>query len=93
MLCLEFEEYELIFSKKELWILESHEEVFDEDYVDEIRKKLDNYFDSTFDDYSKEFDEGFLVLDNVSNDYGNFLLIYLNNELNSIKLTRRYFDD
>ncbi len=35
----------------------------------------------------------FLVLDNVSNDYGNFLLIYLTNELNSIKLTRRYFDD
>lgn len=93
MLCLEFEEYELIFSKNELWILDSHEEVFDEGYIDEIREKLDNYFDSAFDDYSKEFDEGFLVLDNVSNDYGNFLLIYLTNELNSIKLTRRYFDD
>lgn len=41
MLSLEFEKYELILSKNELWVLESKEVFFDEDEIDMIREKLD----------------------------------------------------
>lgn len=93
MLSLEFEEYELIFSKTELWILESKEDVFSEYDVDKIRKKLNVFLDSTFDDSNNEFDEGYLLWDDVNKKYGDFLLIYLNNKFNTINFTRRYFDD
>lgn len=41
MLGLEFEEYELILSENELWILESKEIIFNENEIDKIRKMVD----------------------------------------------------
>ena len=93
MLSLEFEKYELILSKNELWVLESKEVVFDEDEIDIIREKLDCTLNSILDDVNTDFNERYLILENVNKRYGDFLLIYLNNKLNNIKLTRRYFND
>ena len=46
----------------------------------------------SFEKICEDFDEGYLVLDNLNEKYGNFLLGYLNNRLDNIKLTRRYLD-
>ena len=93
MLGFDFEEYELILSQEELWILESKEEIFSDDIINEIREDADRILDLVFEDANYEFEEGYLVLDNVNRSYGNFLLGYLNNRLNNIKLTRRYLHD
>ena len=93
MLSLEFEKYELILSKNELGVLESKEVVFDEDEINIIREKLDCTLNSILDDVNADFNERYLILENVNKRYGDFLLIYLNNKLNNIKLTRRYFND
>lgn len=92
MLGLEFEEYELILSKNELWILESKGIIFD-DEIKEIREDAEAYLDSVFEEANLEFDEGYLVLDNVNQIYGDLLLINLNNKLNNIKLTRRFLNE
>ena len=93
MLSLEFEKYELILSRNELWILESKDVVFDEDEIDKIREKLDINLKSILEEVNNDFKEEYLILDNVNKKYGDFLLIYLNNKLNNIKLTRRYLDE
>ena len=46
MLGWDFEEYELILSNKELWILESKENILDSEMIDEIRKIADESFES-----------------------------------------------
>jgi hypothetical protein len=84
MLSLEFEEFEIISSQKELWILESREITLDEVDLDNIRYKFDIALDSYFDEAKKDFDEGHLILDNVNKRYCDFLLTYLNNS--AIKL-------
>lgn len=58
MLSLEFEEYELIFSQNEFWILESREEVFDKEYIDKIRENLNVGFESILDEVNDDFGEG-----------------------------------
>lgn len=79
-------------SQRELWVLESKTDVFDESLVNGIRNDLDNGLQAILDEISEDFDEGYLVLDNLNEKYGNFLLCYLNNRLDNIKLTRRYLD-
>lgn len=54
ILGLEFEEYGLILSRNELWILESKEVVFSEDEINEIRKNADIFFQSTYEDINFE---------------------------------------
>jgi hypothetical protein len=93
MLGLEFEEYEIISSQNELWILESKEVVLDKDNLDKLRKKLDDSLNSFFDEVRPNFDEGYLILDNVNEGYGNFLLNYLNRKCDKVKLTRRYLNE
>ncbi len=44
MLGFDFEDYELVISHKELWILESHEHVFTDEEINEIRKDVDDFF-------------------------------------------------
>lgn len=90
MLGLEFEEFELISSLNELWILESREVVFSEDMINQIHDEVSQYYDSIFKECISEFDEGYLVIVNLKKRYGDFLLTYLNNDLNNIKLTKRY---
>lgn len=46
MLGLEFEEFELIFSREELWILESREQIFVEEEIKKIRNIVDSYYNS-----------------------------------------------
>lgn len=92
MLQHDFEEFEIVLSQRELWVLESKTEVFDESFVNEIRKDLDEGLQAILDEICEDFDEGYLVLDNLNEKYGNFLLCYLNNRLDNIKLTRRYLD-
>lgn len=77
MLGLEFEEFEIISSRHELWILESREVVFDECTLNKLRKKFDDSLNSYFDEIIPNFDDGYLILDNVNEGYGNFLLNYL----------------
>ena len=93
MLGLDFEEFELISSKEELWILESREEIFSDEEIIKIRDKVETYYNSISFDTNLEFNEGYVIIDNVNRVYGDFLLDYLNNDFNNIKLTRRYLDD
>ena len=58
MLCLDFEEYELILSENELWILKSKEVIFDDEIIGNIRDKVDRYYDLIFHEINNEFDEG-----------------------------------
>lgn len=89
MLGLDFEEFEIISAQKELWILESRKLVLEEVVIEKLRKKFDDALNSSFDEVVKEFDEKYLILDNVNEIYGDFLLNYLNNKCDKIKLTRK----
>lgn len=80
MLGLDFEDFEIISSQKELWILESKEIVLDSQTIEKLRKTFDDALNSSFDEVMEVFDEGYLILDNVSEIYGDFLLNYLNNK-------------
>ena len=93
MLGLEFEEFEIISSQQELWILESREVVFDEHTLNKLRNKFDDSLNSYFDEIMPNFDDGYLILENVNEEYGNFLLNYLNKKCDKVKLTRRYLYD
>ena len=53
----------------------------------------DDKLNSYFDEMMIEFEESYLILDAVNESYGEFLLNYLNNKFDKIKLTRRYLDD
>ena len=93
MLGYEFEEYELISSKHELWILESKENVFDEYEINKIRYKANNLFKSCEDELNAELEHGYEIIDNIDEIYGEMLLTYLNKNFNNVKLTRRYLDE
>ena len=93
MLGLEFEEFELISSREELWILESREQIFHDDEINKIRHIIDSYYNSIFFDINSECDEGYEVIDEFNKRYGDFLLNYLNNDYYNIKLTMRYLND
>lgn len=82
MLKYDFEEYEIILSQRELWILESRIDVFDESLVNEIREYLDDGFQAILDEIDCDFSEGYFVLDNLDKHYGDFILTYLNRKLN-----------
>lgn len=91
MLGLEFQEFELISSQNELWILKSNEMVFDDEIIAEIRQKSDEYFELSMDDANNY--EGYVALDNQNRCYGDLLLNYINNNFNNIKLIRRDLND
>lgn len=93
MLGLEFEEYELILSEKELWILESREVIFSENEINEIRRKVDLFFNLCFDDVNHDVKMSFDVLDNSNKLYGFMLLNYFNNKFDNIKLTMRVLNE
>lgn len=93
MLGFDFEEFELISSKNELWILESRERVFSAEEINEIRRTANNYFDLVYDEVNLEFEKGYMVMDNLEKVYGDLLLDYLNNNFENVKLTRRYLSD
>ena len=88
MLSKEFEEYEIISARNELWILESKEMIFDEEKISEIRKNADESFESYFEEINVGLKEGYRVIDNVDRNYGIFLLKYLNKEFDNIKLMK-----
>lgn len=93
MLGLEFEDFELIFSKNEMWILESKQGVFDDDEIDKIRETANNYFDACYDNVSCDFEEGYLLIDYLNRCYGDKLLNYINKKFDNISLIRRYLYD
>ncbi|WP_298522358.1 hypothetical protein [uncultured Methanobrevibacter sp.] len=88
MLGKEFEEYELISTKNELWILESKEIVFSDEVIQDIRNNADESFESYLRETNVELEKGHQVIDNVDRDYGIYLLNYLNNEFENIKLRK-----
>lgn len=71
MLGLEFEEFELILSENELWILESKEIIYD-DEINDIRENVDDYFDLLYNDSNYEFQKGYLIIDNINKIFGDF---------------------
>ena len=93
MLGFDFEEFELILSDKELWILESRDIVLSNEEINEIRKEANNYFKQAYDEVNQNFEKGHQVIDNVEDRYGNYLINYLNNYNENIKLTRRIFNE
>lgn len=92
MLGLDFEEYEIIVSKNELWILESKEIIFTDGEITAIRHKAKDFFDSISNDMNIEFKKGYQTIDAIDKLYGDFLLNYLNNNYDNINLSRRYLD-
>ena len=93
MLSNEFEEYEIISAKNELWILESKEMIFVDEIVEEIRKNANKSFKSYLNEANVELKESYRIIDNVDRDYGFYLLSYLNNEFENIKLTKVDLDE
>lgn len=93
MLGFDFEDYELIFSKNELWILESQSMVFDDDEINKIREITDILFNRVYEDMIFDFEEGYLINDNLDEIYGNLILNYLNINYENIKLSRRFLND
>lgn len=77
MLGFDFEDYELIFARNELWILESKNGILDMDEINYIREKADNLFNQCYDEVNQDFEEGYFVIDNVDDQYGSYLLNYL----------------
>lgn len=92
MLGFEFEEYEIISSDNELWILESKDIIFNKDEIEQIRKTVDCYFHLCFDEVCLNFKRGYEVIDNSNELYANMLLNYFN-KFDTIKLMRRIFSD
>lgn len=92
MLGLDFEEYEIIVSKNELWILESKEIILTDEEIMVIRHKTKDFFDSISNDMNIEFKNGYQTIDAIDKLYGDFLLNYLNNNYDNIYLSRRYLD-
>ena len=93
MLGLDFEDYELILSKNELWTLESKQEILNDSEIKIIRKNADEFLHNIITEFNFNFDEGYLVIENINEIYGSFLLNYINNDFNKIKLTRRFLDE
>ena len=93
MLGLEFEEFELISSQKELWILESREKLFSDDEIEVIHKKIDEFYELLDLEINSQTSEDFIFIDTLNRVYGDFLLSYLNDEYDNIKLSRRYLHD
>ena len=60
--------------------------------IGKLRKKFDDALNSSFDEVVKEFDERYLILDNVNELYGDSLN-YLNNKWDKIKLSRGILDE
>lgn len=90
MLGFEFEDFELIFAKNELWILESREKVFSDEEIDIIRENANKYFDACVENVNRDFESGYLLIDNLDKCYGDRLLKYINNNFNNILLVRRF---
>ena len=65
MLSNEFEEYEIISAKNELWILESKEMIFVDEIVEEIRKNANKSFKSYLNEANVELKESYRIIDNV----------------------------
>ena len=93
MLGLEFEEFELISSQKELWILESREKLFSDDEIEVIHKEIDEFYELLDLEINSQTSEDFIFIDTLNRVYGDFLLNYLNDEYDNIKLSRRYLHD
>lgn len=89
----DFEDYELVLPDNELWILESLNKVYSNEEIDEIRQNVDDYYNQNFEEVNKDFENGYSVIDNVDERYGNYLLNYLNNYDENIKLTRRILNE
>ena len=87
MLGFEFEEFELIFSKNELWILESRQVIIPDNEIEEIREKADEYFNACVENANQDFEKGYLLISNLERCYGDRLLSYINFE--TISLVRR----
>ena len=67
--------------------------VFDDEIIQDIRKKANESFESYLSDANFVLDNGYQVIDNVERDYGIFLLNYLNSEFENIKLTKVDLND
>lgn len=93
MLGFEFEDFELIFAKNELWILESREKVFSDEEIDIIRENANKYFDACVENVNCDFESGYLLIDNLDKCYGDRLLKYINNNFNNILLVRRFLHE
>ena len=76
MLKYDFEEYEIILSQRELWILESRICVFDESLINEIREYLDEGFQAILEEINDDFSEGYFVLDNLDKQYGDYINLF-----------------
>ena len=92
MLGFDFEEFELISARNELWILKSNEVIFDDEEIEEIRIKANCYFEACFEILNCDFEKGYLLINNLNKCYGDKLLSYINKKSN-IVLTRRYLND
>jgi hypothetical protein len=74
---LDFEDYELILSKNELWTLESKQEILNDSEIKIIRKNADEFLHNIITEFNFNFDEGYLVIENINEIYGSFLLNYI----------------
>ncbi len=50
------------------------------------------FFNQNYEEVNHDFKKDYHVIDNVDMRYGNYLLNYLNNYNDNIKLTRRFLN-
>ena len=75
-----------------MWILESSKQVFNEEEINEIHQKVNDFFNQSYDESNQDFEKKYSVLDAVDMRYGNYLLNYFDNYGGNVKLTRMFLN-
>ena len=66
---------------------------FSDDEIEVIHKKIDEFYELLDLEINSQTSEDFIFVENINRIYGDFLLNYLNDEYDNIKLSRRYLYD
>ena len=66
---------------------------FSDDEIEVIHNKIDEFYELLDLEINSQTSEDFIFVENLNRIYGDFLLNYLNDEYDNIKLSRRYLYD
>ena len=92
ILSLDFQDYELVSSWDSLWILESKQEL-SENQIAEIKEEIQILYQSSTEYAYQKYSNTIIGFKKASNLYGDLLLKYINNLDLNINLIRRDLND